>query len=1048
MSTIHMIPQSGQATFPAPHASRDRAPTTSRSSRVWRRLCRARHPQVIIAVAFMGVAGCSLGPPDDIGDAQMDDGPIAKGIAAPLGEIIPSATAEQRATFARGLAVLQKRFDLGDGLGPTFNVTFCGACHERPVPGGGAALYRNFFLAGQRTDDGAFLFSSSNGEAGGVLRVFHYGEDSVFRPQVPEATTIFAQRNAIPMFGVGLVAEIEEQAILANSDPDDADGDGISGKPNFDRGFVGRFGRKSQTVSIEGFIRGPLFNHLGITTVPLSDDQRARLPVDSSARSAQAVVTRADVAESVPQRMPHQAAAPDAPNMDDDAAPDPEMTADELFDLVSFSMLLAAPEFDEPTARSNAGRLLFHEANCSSCHVPRLDGPRGPIPVYSDLLLHDMGPELADGIIMKDAGGSEFRTQPLWGLSAVGPYLHDGRASTIVDAILAHGGEAQAARDAFEAYSEVQRSDVVEFLLTLGGRAQTSAGLLTPEAAIPEVGEYGGPFRVLTTDEADRFRAGRAVYDRDFNFSDGAGGLVGADGAGRFNGDSCRACHFDPVIGGSGPRDVNVMRHGIVNMDGSFTPPPDTPNTILHKETQIGSRIVTPHASINVFEHRQTPHTFGLGLIDAISEQTIMEAADPEDADGDGISGRVHILSDGRIGRFGWKADVPSVAEFVRDAMAAEIGVTLPPQSGMTFGLTTDTDGVPDPELPLQDVEDLAFFLSHMAGPPRQVSGDPELVEQGAVLFNGIGCSSCHRPVLPSSLGDVALFSDLLLHEILPEGHTGIVAGDAGQREFRTAPLWGLSQTAPYFHSGEADSIDEAIRMHDGEARDIRDAYIGLDAGSRAALLAFPQHSVAQRAGHAPSCPMAGAPLGCPFGQIARRESHTMKQLILSCSLSPTSRSAIMAGRLAHHQVEQGDRVRTIDLREQALPFCDAGACYGDGNVQDLGAAIADADAITLATPIYNYETGGSTRNVIALGGKAFTGKVVGFVVAAGGQGSYMAIMSLANSLMLDFRCIIVPRFVYATGAAFTDEKLTDSAVDERLRELARELKRMGEALA
>ncbi|MCA9255784.1 MAG: hypothetical protein KDA33_09110, partial [Phycisphaerales bacterium] len=159
---------------------------------------------------------------------QTGDGDIAANISAPQGEIIPTATDEQKATFERGKAIMAKRFDLADGLGPAFNVTFCGACHERPVPGGSSALYRNFFLAGRLTNDGAFIASESAGMAGGVLRLFNYDENEDARPAVPSTTTIFAQRNAIPMFGVGLIAELSDEELLSRADPDDADGDGIS----------------------------------------------------------------------------------------------------------------------------------------------------------------------------------------------------------------------------------------------------------------------------------------------------------------------------------------------------------------------------------------------------------------------------------------------------------------------------------------------------------------------------------------------------------------------------------------------------------------------------------------------------------------------------------------------------------------------------------------------------------------------------------------------------------------------------------------------------
>ncbi|MEE8170609.1 MAG: di-heme oxidoredictase family protein, partial [Phycisphaerae bacterium] len=511
----------------------------------------------------------------------------------------------------------------------------------------------------------------------------------------------------------------------------------------------------------------------------------------------------------------------------------------DLFDLISFVMLLAVPEFDAPTVQTDRGRRLFGQAGCTGCHTPRLNGPRGPLPVFADLLLHDMGPALADGIIQGVATGSEFRTQPLWGVPAVGPYLHDGRAESLEAAILMHGGEAQSARDAFAAFSEQQRADVIEFLHSLGGRSQFSPGLLELNAPVPDVGAYGGPFRAMSPEERDRFVRGRGVFDRDFGHATGIGALSGADGGARFNGDSCRACHFDPVIGGSGPRDVNVMRHGIINGDGSFTAPLTTPNTILHKEIRVGSPGVAAADNINVLEHRQTPHTFGVGLIDAIAESTILANADPTDADADGISGRAHVLSDGRIGRLGWKAQVPNVGEFVRDAMAAEIGLTIPLQSGLSFGITEDGDGIPDPELSVAEAEDLAFFLSMLAGPPRQTAADPGAATAGEALFTSVGCTKCHIPSLPSSLGGVPLFSDLLLHDILAAGSPGIEDGDATQTEFRTSPLWGISQTAPYLHSGAADNLDQAIRMHAGEADAVRTAYEALSDGDRAALLEF-----------------------------------------------------------------------------------------------------------------------------------------------------------------------------------------------------------------
>jgi CxxC motif-containing protein (DUF1111 family) len=757
-------------------------------------------------------------------------GPVAPDISGPLGSPLPTATAEQLATFERGREVSLRRFDRRDGLGPAFNVTFCTSCHERPTVGGAAGLYRSFFLGGERLPDGTFQPAESAGMAGGVIRLYSYGDASPARPLVPPETNTIAVRNPIPFFGVGLLAEIEDTEILRRADPDDADGDGISGRPNYDRGFVGRFGRKAQTVSIEGFIRGPLFNHLGVTTDPLTNEQRSLLPVNSSVDdgSRSEALVRGDVGSS----REAQASAPGMPTTDDDDAPDPELSSEDLFDLVSFAMLLAAPAIEEPTGDAVAGRQLFDELRCGACHAPRLNGPRGPIPVYSDLLLHDMGPELADGLDFLLATASEFRTQPLWGIAAVGPYLHDGRAGTLEEAILAHGGEAEASRDAFAALPSGERALVVAFLETLGGRGQYTGGLIPPGTPVPAVGALGGPVRELDSAETYRFVQGRALFDRELGFGDGVG-------APRLNGDSCRACHFDPVVGGSGPRGVNVMRHGILR-DGEFVEP--TVGTVLHRTTSRLSALNANRAQVDatIFEHRQTPTLLGLGLLEAVPEETIVALADPDDAiTPDGITGRVSRTDGGRLGRFGWKAQIPSLLEFVRDALTTEMGLTVPFQPGQDFGRPRDNDSVADPEVSLDEVLLLESFLRLLAPPPRATPADPALAAHGEEVFAAVGCALCHVPALDGPDGPVRAYTDLLLHEILPPGALGIEERSANMRELRTAPLWGLRDTAPYFHSGEADTIEQAVGLHDGEAAAVRDAFLALSGGDRDALLAF-----------------------------------------------------------------------------------------------------------------------------------------------------------------------------------------------------------------
>jgi len=800
--------------------------------------------QPLISLLIPSLLACNGGG-DDSGPATatgwVSHGDIAADISAPLGDPVPFATATQLETFARGEQVALRRFSLADGLGPGFNVTFCAACHEKPVTGGAAGLYRNFYIAARTTEDGVVVTTDSANNGSGVIRMYYYGHDFDARPEVDDAIDVIGQRNPIPFFGVGLIAELSEDEILSRADPDDEDGDGISGRPNYEEGFVGRFGMKAQTVSIEGFIRGPLFNHLGVTTDPLCHDQRAALPVDSSSDDDPPCDTMGsrDLDWLVDGVRPYgQAAAQSGPLEDEDDAPDPELSTDDLFDLVSWAMLLAAPEVEDisDNALAQQGQMVFDEIGCGSCHAPRLNGPRGPLPVYSDLLLHDMGDDLGDGLDIagfQEADGNEFRTQPLWGVGTEGPYLHDGRATTLIEAIELHGGEAAGQARRFAARSDDDKAAMVEFLTSLGARSQHSMGLLPPDQPLPAVGDWGGPLNDLSAEEEASFQAALELFDREFGHSEGTGGP-------RFNGDSCRACHFEPVIGGAGPRGVNVMRHGILNDNGEYTVP--SVGTILHKQTALLDSVNAPQLEANIFEHRNTPHLFGLGLIDGISEDTIIANADPDDtASPDGITGRVSWTDEGRVGRFGWKAQVPSVEEFVRDALTSELGMTIEYQEGLTFGRIQDNDAVADPEIDVATAEQLTYLLSNFAPPPRTHGDDTAAEAAGEALFDSVGCAACHIPALDGADGPVPLYSDLLLHEILPPDSVGIEDASASMWEFRTAPLWGIAQTAPYMHNGAADTIEEAIALHDGEAVAARDAFDALDDSQRSDLLAFLQ---------------------------------------------------------------------------------------------------------------------------------------------------------------------------------------------------------------
>jgi CxxC motif-containing protein (DUF1111 family) len=737
-----------------------------------------------------------LGCGDDVSGPPAVD----PGIYSRLGEPRRNASPAERAQFERGRAVAERRFSPPDGLGaPGFNVTFCGACHEKPVFGGSAGRYRNFNLVA-RVDGERYTPLPLNG----VQRT--YGPDGFIRTS--SAANHFATRNPIPFFGTGLINEIDPAEILSNEDPDDADGDGISGRANDIGLTVGRFGRKAQTDSIEGFIRGPLFNHLGLTTAPLTAAQRAALPSQQPPLDFDRLTAK-------------QAVLPDELVRDGDDVPDPELDGASLFDLVAWTLLLGAPEPDPPTDATERGRDHFAAAGCTGCHLPQLRGPRGPVPLYSDLLLHDMGPELADGVRMGAATGSEFRTQPLWGIVAVGPYLHDGRADTLDAAIRWHGGEAAASRDAYQRLPAEARDELIAFLESLGGRDQRSEGLIPPGSPLGDVGSLGGPDRPLDPAETDRFLRGRAAFDRDVFTSAGVGP--------KFNGDSCRACHFEPDVGGAGPLGVNVVRQG--GRDGDRFIAPEE-GTVLHRFLVAPDQRQDADPVSTFFELRQTPSLFGLGRLEQVPEARILERVDPRDVDEDGVSGRVHRLSDGRLGRFGWRADIPSLAEFMRDAMSVELGLTLPEQPGLTFGTVEDEDDIPDPEVTSDVLDDLRFWTERLA-PPAPVGG----AEAGRSVFMDIACADCHRADLLD--GGPQPYTDLLLHDVAPPGAFGVPAGDASGREFRTPPLWGIRDTAPYLHDGSATTLEEAVLAHDGEAAASRDAFLARPASEREALLDF-----------------------------------------------------------------------------------------------------------------------------------------------------------------------------------------------------------------
>ncbi|MEM8707250.1 MAG: di-heme oxidoredictase family protein [Actinomycetota bacterium] len=238
---------------------------------------------------------------------------------------------------------------------------------------------------------------------------------------------------------------------------------------------------------------------------------------------------------------------------------------------------------------------------------------------------------------------------------------------------------------------------------------------------------------------------------------------------------------------------------------------------------------------------RIPPQVAGPGLLEYVPDEDILAAADPDDADGDGISGRVNIVVDGRIGRHGWKAETPDLVHQSAGALAEDIGIgtNLIPVGG-------------DVELPDEDLADLAFYVEALAIPAGRDVDDPDVIH-GANLFTTIGCADCHTPTQRTGttkfaeLDDLVIipFTDLLLHDMGPGLDDGRSVYGASGSEWRTAPLWGIGLLetvnghVSLLHDGRARSIEEAILWHGGEAQHVTDAFMALTAVERAALIRF-----------------------------------------------------------------------------------------------------------------------------------------------------------------------------------------------------------------
>lgn len=166
--------------------------------------------------------------------------------------------------------------------------------------------------------------------------------------------------------------------------------------------------------------------------------------------------------------------------------------------------------------------------------------------------------------------------------------------------------------------------------------------------------------------------------------------------------------------------------------------------------------------------------------------------------------------------------------------------------------------------------------------------------------------------------------------------------------------------------------------------------------------------------------------------------------LILCCSLNQHGNSRHMASEALPHFWSAGEDVELLEMADFNLPYCDGKSDYTGTKVEELREKIREAEGVLFAVPVYNYSANAVAKACVELGGDAWKDKVVGFMAAAGGQSSYMSMMGLANCLMLDFRCLILPRFVYAIGETFRGKEVVDAEVQQRIKDLVAEVIAIG----
>ena len=407
---------------------------------------------------------------------------------------------------------------------------------------------------------------------------------------------------------------------------------------------------------------------------------------------------------------------------------------------------------------------------------------------------------------------------------------------------------------------------------------------------------FGFPSPLLDPSERRAFAVGNALFRA--NWIQAPASATGLDGLGPlFNARSCSSCHARDGRS-EPPRDATDERHGLLVRIGvrqANGPDADHPCyggqiqdaaiAGLQPELRVAVQwrpepgryadgepfeLLRPHYTLHepsdgplgdgvVLGGRTAPQLPGLGLLEAIP---VAALADGDDHDGDGISGRMHVLghdADGApiVGRFGWKATQPTVHAQTAAAFVHDMGITSPEHPHEPLGeqqrTRCDAPNGGEPEIDAQKLARVVFYSRTLAV-PAQRDAEAADVQAGRTHFVAFGCAACHRPSLTT--GDTAFhpgfvgqtihpFTDLLLHDLGPELADEKHDGDALPSEWRTAPLWGIgllptvNDHERLLHDGRARGVAEAILWHGGEALGSRERFRRAPARERAQLLAF-----------------------------------------------------------------------------------------------------------------------------------------------------------------------------------------------------------------